>query len=246
MIRTLQDRGSNTWSDAFFVLDFDRTIANTDMFHELLEVIVEQETGISAVKIGQAKRDAESASEPFDTIGYVQRLLHEVGGNKTLSKILHLFITKAQTMNMRTPGTDTLLHLLDEKGIPYGIITYGGASWQLAKIEAAGLLAVPHLVTHIQEKGRIFESWKRRDGLGFVVPLALTRDLHPLQVTTLVFLDDKAVSFRHMPEEGVKAVYVAATDNSRPVAHALHSDELPPSVVRVQGIDGAIELLFKQ
>ncbi|HEY5695288.1 MAG TPA: hypothetical protein VIQ80_00465, partial [Candidatus Saccharimonadales bacterium] len=119
-------------------------------------------------------------------------------------------------------------------------ITYGvEEAWQLTKLELAGLLDVPHLITHIEAKGELLTGWKQADG-SFIVPPALTADFTPLRVQQLIFLDDKAKSFRGIPE-GVRGVHIVAPGgNTLPAQQG----DLPAGVTSVTGIPGAIELLF--
>lgn len=228
------------FNSTFFVLDFDRTLGNTEKFHDVLEQVIKEE--VATITIGSlraARARAEAAGKSFDTIDYVRQFLTQ-STTTTWQDVLQAFIRQAKTQDMLLPHAAELLRLLDEKKIPYGIITYGGEAWQLAKIEAANLLAVPHLVTHIEEKSRILAGWKHHDNESFVIPPALTRDFRPLTVDMIVFLDDKAKSF-HLIPAGVKGIHVhSATQPPLPSQQGV----LPPDVTSVAGLDGAIKLLF--
>lgn len=224
----------------FFVLDFDRCIANTDKFHEVLMSIIQRETAtITAEELYKARSSAEQIGQSFDTIDYIRRALVASGEVKSWQKIQQLFIREAKTQDMLEPYAAELFRTLEKKHLLYGIITYGGEAWQLAKIEAAGLLHVPHLVTHTVEKGRLLAGWKHKSDI-FTIPSALTYDFRPLEVSLIVFLDDKARSFVDIPD-GVRGVFVRS-----PTRELLPSQRgtLPPNVTSVQGLHGAIELLF--
>ena len=100
---------------------------------------------------------------------------------------------------------------------------------------------MPHLVTRIKEKGHLLAGWKQEDGT-FIIPPAMTRLFEPMRVYKIVFIDDKAVSFKDLPS-GVQGVYVRSPDGK---VLPSQMGELPSGVATVIGLDGAIELLFKQ
>jgi hypothetical protein len=229
------------YAEVFYVLDFDRTLANTDKFHDILEEVIEQETAISARLLREARIKAESIGESFDTIDYLRRFLEGENGKQSWLDIQRVFVARAQKEDLLEPHALELFRILDDRKIPYGIITFGGEAWQLAKIEAAGLMDVPHVVTHIKEKGLILTGWKKNGSDTFIIPPGLTRVFRPLRVTTIVFLDDKAISFADMPD-GVRGIYVRSTNR------LLISQQgaLPPNVTSAQGLGGAIQLLFSE
>ncbi len=229
------------YSRTFFVLDFDRCMANTDKFHDILMHIIERETTtITAKELHRVRSKAEQIGQSFDTIEYVRRALAESGEGKNWQKIQQIFIREAQTQDMLEPHVADLFRILDKKHIPYGIITYGGDAWQLAKIEAARLINIPHVVTHIVEKGQLLTGWKRGGGT-FIIPPVLTRDFHPLTVSSIIFLDDKARSFVQIPK-GVQGVHVLSSVGA-PLLPSQRGT-LPPHVTSVKGVLGAIALLF--
>jgi hypothetical protein len=237
---TPMDSNSFT-ADTFFILDFDRCIGNTDKFHTILEEVIERETTVSKQQLATAKIDAETRGETFDTIRYVKKALAETGGSMSWQPIERQFIAQAQKLNMLQPYARQLFHILESEHIPFGILTYGNEAWQLAKLEAANILHIPHLVTGIEGKGAILTGWKKSGG--FIVPPALTKDFTALHANEIVFLDDKAVSFKGIPE-GVRGVRVEPADGGELLP--IQKGELPLGVTNVKGIYGAIELLFPQ
>jgi hypothetical protein len=228
-------------ANTFFILDFDRCIGNTDKFHVVLENVIGQETMVSKEQLAAAKKDAESRGETFDTIRYVKNALEDMGGTTSWLSIEREFIRQAQMLNMLQPYARQLFTILESEKLPFGILTYGNEAWQLAKLEAANLLHIPHLVTNIEGKGAILAGWKKASG--FIIPPALTKEFIPLETATVVFLDDKAVSFEGIPN-GVRGVRIAPDDGSALLL--IQQGELPAGVDDVQGIYGAIELLFPQ
>jgi hypothetical protein len=230
------------YADTFFVLDFDRCTGNTDGIQAVLEEVLREETGILPDTFHAARTRIESEGKTFDTIRHVHMLLAEVNSPVTWEHIREKLIEKARSVDLLLPYARELIDILRERKLPHGIITYGvEEAWQLTKLEITGLLDVPHLVTRIEEKGKLLTGWKRDDG-SFGIPPALNTGLVPPVVSRIIFLDDKAKSFWGIPE-GVEGVHVVA-----PGGNTLPSQQgdVPASVTDVVGIEGAIKLLFSK
>jgi hypothetical protein len=230
------------YADTFFVLDFDRCIGNTDGIQAVLEEVLQRETGISPETFRAARTRIEGEGKTFDTIHHVHMLLAEAGSSVTWDHIRTVLLAEAESHDLLLPHARELFAILKDNQLPHGIITYGiEEAWQLIKLELAGLLDVPHLVTHIEEKGKLLTGWKRPDG-SFAIPPALDAGLVPPMVSRIVFLDDKAKSFWGIPD-GVEGVHVIAPGgNTLPAQQG----DTPNSVTDVTGIDGAIKLLFSK
>jgi phosphoserine phosphatase len=227
-------------ADTFYVLDFDRCIGNTDGIQSVLEEVLQTETGISPETFRAARTRIEGEGKTFDTIRHVHMLLQEADSSITWEFIRGRLIERARSADLLLPQARELLKALDDRSLYYGIITYGvEEAWQLTKLEITGLLPIPHLVTHIEEKGKLLTGWKQPDGT-FIVPPALTKEFQPLTVSRLVFLDDKAKSFWGIPE-GVEGVHVVAPGGNKLPAQ---QGDIPASVTDVEGMAGAISLLF--
>lgn len=231
---------NSDFHDSFFVLDFDRCTGDTDGIQAVLEKVLE-EAGISVDKFHETRAQIEAEGKTFDTIHRVRLLLEEARVNITWPQLRERLLEVAKTRDLLLPHARELFLMLRERNIRHGIITYGvEEAWQLTKLEAAGLLNIPHLVTHIEEKGQLLTGWKQDNGM-FLIPPALSEDFRTVAVAELVFLDDKARSFKGIPT-GVRGVHVVAPGgNILPVQQG----EVPASVVDVTGLDGAINELFK-
>jgi len=223
----------------YFVLDFDRTIGNTDKFNELLEYVISEETNIKIEFLRHARFKAEAEGQSFDAIAYLHQYLKEIDSSLTWIDIQQKYISTIQKEDMLEPNAGELLKILDKKQLQYGFITYGNEAWQLAKIEGANLLSVPHLVTHIQEKGIILTGWKQDTG-EFLLPPALSKTFESFVASTIVFLDDKAASFNNIPE-GVIGIRVRPSEGIKLQAQM---GTIPEEVVEVEGIKGATAYLF--
>jgi hypothetical protein len=228
-------------SNPFYVIDLDRTLVNTERLYEVLEFVLERDTDVSVQQLKEEREVIEANGDSFVMTNTLRRLLEDANSAVSWQQVQQAFIREAQRIDdVLEPYAAELLQLLNDKQLPYGIITFGSEAWQLAKIEAAGLLDVPHLVTRIKEKGQLLTGWKHSENT-FIIPPAMTRDFTPLTVDSIIFLDDKAVSFNDMPTR-VRGVFVKS-----PTRELLDSQRgtLPPSVETVIGLNGAIELLFR-
>lgn len=227
------------FENTFFVLDFDRCLGNTDKAHETLLSVIEAETGIDTSQLQTTKQEIEAVGSAFDTIEYVTAALAQ-RGKKSWQQVREVYIETAKQQGILEPQAEELLELLDARQIPYGVLTFGKEAWQLTKLEAAGLVerGVPFEITRIEHKGKILTGWKHGDE--FIVPPAMTRDFEPLHAESIVFLDDKPRSFIGMPV-GVHGVCVRPTDIQLKPSQ---QGALPPGVDEVQGLAGAIKLLF--
>jgi hypothetical protein len=224
----------------YYVLDLDRTLADTQHLYKVLDTVLERDTTVKVDQLYEERAATESEGGVYNTIDHVKRLLADASSDITWQQVQQAFISEAQRDKAALePHAAELLQLLDDNNLPHGILTYGSEAWQLAKIEATGLMEVPHLVTQIKEKGRLLAGWKHTDG-SFIVPPSMTRDFIPLVVDSIVFLDDKAISFKDIPT-GVQGVCVRSPSGELLPAQ---QGELPSSVTTVVGLNGAIELLF--
>lgn len=224
----------------FFVLDFDRCLGNTNGIQQLLEEVIIAELGVATSSFQEARRAMESGGKTFTTIQHIHELIRQSGSEKTWDDLRNALIERSHGVDLLLPHARDFLARLNKENLSYGIITYGvEEAWQLTKLEIAGLLDVPHLVTHIETKSELLQGWKQRDG-SFIVPPALLKDFQPMTVQEIVLVDDKARSFWGMPD-GVHGIHVIA-----PGGNTLPSQqgEVPPGVTQVTGMDGALELLF--
>jgi hypothetical protein len=220
-------------ADTFYVLDFDRCLGRTEKFQTLLEQAIEEDGTIDLAMIRYAHQQIKKTGGSFDTARYVRRILRDQGEDAatTWQRIEEAFISAARGQDVFEPYAKEFLSALDARQAHYGILTYGGKDWQLAKLQAADLLYVPHLITTHKEKGRMIASWQQPDKT-FVIPAELAGK--KLRMSGVVLVDDKPVSFEGIPPE-VRGICVHPT--SQTVV-------LPRNVTIVQGMEQATQLLF--
>lgn len=225
--------------DEFFVLDLDRCLLDTDKVQALLEYVLRRDLGIESTEMNDARKAHEASGGSFDTAGYVMTLLDKQGqdGPSVWHTVEQRFIDEALQQDLLQPFAHQFIYELRLHKKPYGVVTFGGAAWQSAKIAAAGLVDIPHLITHELEKGRLLSSWRRDDGV-FLLPSAVAGSL--IYAKHIVFVDDKPVSFVGLPPD-VTGIWAIAPRVSWPSSAY---DTLPQNVTPVQGMQGAIELLF--
>lgn len=225
--------------DEFYVLDLDRCLLDTEKIQAFLEFVLNRDLGIDSQEMNVARQEVERSGGSFDTASYVMSFLDRKGkdGPALWHSIKQRFVDEAQKEDMLLPYARQFMYELRLRKKKYGIVTFGGDAWQSVKIAAAGLHEVPYLITHELEKGRLLSSWQRNDGT-FLVPRQVAGK--KLYAKRLVFVDDKPVSFVGLPD-GITGVWAIAPGAKWPKSAY---ENLPHHTTPVEGMHGAIELLF--
>ena len=148
----------------FVLLDFDRTLADTD----------------------QLKND-------FD-----QLLAHGLSLESALMEFGQTHQTRQAGQKYLLPGAIELLSFLQQKTISHGILTYGQADWQRAKILATGLTDLAVIVTDRTDKGALIASWRQASGTYQLPP-----ELGGQFVEQIMLIDDKIYSFDGLPADAL-------------------------------------------
>ncbi|MEO5950254.1 MAG: hypothetical protein ABIQ04_02290 [Candidatus Saccharimonadales bacterium] len=222
--------------EIFFVLDFDRTLGNTDLLFDIFQSVTETNTSFSVNQLAAGRREVESKGESFDVIDYVKSELSSDNKSSVWHGIEGLFIKSSNQADCMMPGAQELLAILDETHKSYGILTYGGEQWQTLKIKATGLTYVPMLVTDSYAKGKLISTWRQPDGT-FQIPDSLSKG-QGLIAKKIVLIDDKKQNFDHLPANCTGFYIVGKTtytDNkfSKP----------PKGVIEVENLLEVISLL---
>jgi len=148
----------------FVLLDFDRTLADTD----------------------QLKND-------FD-----QLLARGLSLESALIEFGQTHQTRQAGQKYLLPGAIELLSFLQQKTISYGILTYGQADWQRAKILATGSADLPVVITDRTDKGALIASWRQASGAYQLPP-----ELDGQFVKQIMLIDDKIYSFDGLPADAL-------------------------------------------
>lgn len=221
-------------SSEFYIVDFDRTLADTDKLNEVFIEISEEFHAISRERIEKAQEDVARTGDSFDTASYVRDRLYEEGRGEEWAELEKRFIHESRSLNYLLPGAAELLQWLTDNHKRFGILTYGNPLWQRIKLTAAGFNHVKHIIMEQKEKGRFISSWQQPDG-SFILPAALgggTAD-------TVCMIDDKAVSFDHFPSLPSRGFWVCDPAHELPAQQGSVAD----NVQRFSELTAVIDVL---
>lgn len=221
-------------SDTFYILDFDRCIADTNALFDAFERTVVKHTGLTAWSLRNVRHEVEAVGDSFDTATYVRAQLELGHLEGQWHEIETGFIAACQGVETLLPGARELMAWFDDQNLPYGTVTYGEATWQKLKLKAAGLGAMPCLITADKHKGDLFQRWKNDDGT-FAVPSELSGGMY----TSLVLIDDKAVSFDNFPELPSRGYWVLGRQHELPS----QAGEVPDNVQRLETLKDVLDIL---
>lgn len=202
---------SETNSTDFYIVDFDRTLVNSDKLFEVFIEIAHRYFAIPREQIEKANEDIKARGDSFDTAGYVREHLYDEDRGDEWKSLKEAYIKECQSLNMLLPGAAELIKWLETHDKQYGILTYGNPMWQGLKITAAGFEQTNHIVMVHKEKGRLITSWQDDSGT-FRLPEAFGGGL----VDRVVMIDDKAVSFSEFPGVPSKGYWVLDPANELP------------------------------
>lgn len=219
----------------FYAVDFDRCLGRTEKFQSLLESVIGDEHIVSLAMIRYAHEKVRKTGGSFDTAAYIRQVLKGKGldVNQVWGRIEADFVEAARHQDMFEPYARELLDLLRVRKAHFGILTYGGYDWQMAKLRAAGLLEIPHIITSHKEKGRMIASWQM-DDQRFLVPRELGGG-RELVAERVVLIDDKPISFIGLPPEAHGICVSPLVSNEATVA------DLPPNVQIVANMKEAAD-----
>lgn len=222
-------------SDAeFYIVDFDRTLVDTDKLNEVFIEVAEQYGAISREQITKADADVKRTGDSFDTAGYVRDRLADEGRSDDWEKLEKQFIHESRSLNYLLPGAADLLEWLARGGKRYGILTYGNPLWQRIKMTAAGFNHTRHIIMQQKHKGKLISSWQRSDGT-----FRLPEEMGGGSASHIVLIDDKAVSFDEYPDAPSTGYWVCNPANE------LESQKgsVPDNVIRLSGLTEVIPKL---
>jgi FMN phosphatase YigB (HAD superfamily) len=216
----------------FYIVDFDRTLADSDKLLEVFIEISQQYVNFPTEQIEAADRDVKARGDSFDTAGYVRDRLSEDNKLDEWARLEKQFIHESRSFNMMLPHATDLLDWLKQSGSHYGILTYGNPLWQRLKLTATGFKHTNHIILEHKEKGRLVSSWQQPDGT-----FQLPKEFGGIVAGRIVMIDDKAASFIEFPDSTAAKGYWVLD-----FAHALPSQlgEVPENVERI----GSLEVLL--
>lgn len=182
--------------DEFYIVDFDRTLADSDKLLEVFIEIANDYFDIPREQLEKADADIKARGDSFDTARYIRDHLAEKGESEKWNDLEKRYIHDSRSLNYLMTGATELQNWLAENNKRYGILTYGNPLWQRLKLTAAGFNHVPRIVTEQKHKGRLISSWQQPDGT-FAIPHEFGGGF----AHEIILIDDKAVSFEDFPGE---------------------------------------------
>lgn len=230
---------TNTKNDshgsAFYIVDFDRTLADSDKLLEVFMEVADEFFEIPSEQIKRADADVKARGDSFDTASFVRDYLHEHGEGGKWQELEKQFIHQSRSLNMLLPGAVELLDHLRSTGEGYGILTYGNPLWQHLKLAAAGFNHVNRIVMEQKEKGKLITSWRQPNGQ-FILP----QEFGGSHVDRIVMFDDKAVSFNSFPPAPSQGYQVVDPARILPS----QAGEVPDNVIQAPNLGQAKQLAF--
>lgn len=213
--------------DAFYIVDFDRTLVDTDKLNEVFFEIAEQYGAISRERLAEADAEVKKTGDSLDTAGYVRDRLAEEGRDEDWDALEKQFIHESRSLNYLLPGAANLLEWLAANGKRYGILTYGNPLWQRIKLTAAGFNHTRHIIMEKKEKGKFISSWQQPDG-----EFRLPHEFGGGTYERIVLIDDKAVSFDQFPAAPSQGYWVLDPKNELPSQQG----EVSSNVIRLTSL----------
>lgn len=231
-MNTLVTPSSN--SDTFYIVDFDRTLADSDKLLQVFVGVTNQYIDLPIEQIEKIDADIKAKGDSFDTATYVRDHLAAQDASDQWEKLEKQFIHESRSLNMLLPGAGELLEFLDSRGDSYGILTYGNPLWQHLKLAASGFNHVRRIVTTNKHKGMLISSWQQDNGL-FHLPAEFGEGM----VERIVLIDDKAASFEGFPSQPSHGYQVLDYVQALPA----QLGEVPGNVTHIESLRDILELI---
>lgn len=220
-------------ADAFYILDFDRTLADNDKLLEVFLQVADEYIDLPPEQIQAAAADVSKRGDSFDTAGYVRDHLAARNRLDDWDRLEHWYVQETKSLDMLLPGAAELLELLDRSDYRYGMLTYGNPLWQRLKLAAARLNHIPHIIMTTKEKGNLITSWRQMSE--YVLP----QEFGGGTVEQIILIDDKAASFADFPVHPCRGYWVLPQGGELPS----QKGTVPSNVVRVSSLYDVIDIL---
>jgi hypothetical protein len=179
------------------VLDFDRTLADSDHCMQRLYTAVNsvEDVSLNVDEMKAAQKQVEATGGTFDPLTYIQRVL-------TDKAQYQMFCDRfAHTDGPQVLYEDArrFLRKLQETDIPHTVLTFGdNMEWQSLKLEAANY-PVSRQILPDTNKGARIEKMRGSDGTFYFY--VEHGGAATYQADSIVLIDDKAAAFRELPDD---------------------------------------------
>jgi FMN phosphatase YigB (HAD superfamily) len=197
--------------DIFYIVDFDRTLADSDKLLDVFLGVAGQYLDIPRSQIDAADADVKARGDSFDTASYVRGRLDDQDEHGKWEQLEKQFIHESRAFNMLLPGAAELLAYFEEHNKRFGVLTYGNPLWQHLKLTASGFNHIRRIVLETKEKGKLVGSWQQDSGL-----FKLPQEFGGGEAQSIVMIDDKAVSFDGFPGVPSEGYYVVDLERILP------------------------------
>lgn len=221
----------------FYIVDFDRTLIDSDKIFEVFVEVAKQFIDIPIDRITHAQQEIKSRGDSFDTAGYVRDCLNQAGRKDDWDKLEKKFIHESRSLNYFMPGAMALLDWLTTTKKSFGILTYGNPLWQRVKLTATGLQHIRHIIIEQKEKGAFIKNWQYSNG-DFGLPDSFGGET----ARKIIMIDDKAVSFKDFPDEPSKGYWVLNPSKELPSQLGV----VPSNVIRFKNLSSVLHELSEQ
>lgn len=183
-------------TDTFYIVDFDRTLVDSDKLLQVFIEITNQYILLPLERVQKIDADVKAKGDSFDTASYVRDHLADQDSLDLWERLQKQFIHESRALNMLLPGANELLAYLNRTHKSHGILTYGNPLWQHLKLTASGFNHVHRIVTTDKHKGRLISGWQQSDGSFHLPP-----EFGGRVVERVVLIDDKSASYDGFPPE---------------------------------------------
>lgn len=173
-----------------YVIDLDRTLIGFEQVMGLTGRAC-SEIGIDFSSIKAQQLQVTKDAQPYSPLRTVDAM-----GEGKLAEFKQAFFKLAEPDELLFPDARRYLDRLNELEQQYTILTYATeAEWQKMKLQAAGLIDTPHMITFNQNKSEDIAGWIDDAGK-FSVHL---QGIEPTE--RIVFIDDRLRAFNKLPKD---------------------------------------------
>ena len=231
--------------------DVDRCALDTMKAFDVAVDVTAFNTPMTGKQLRDEYERAKRAKESYNVVGFINHTL-EGTGYTWADDVEPDFVERGRRQDLLMKGARKIIDYAAHEGLFLAMFTYGASSpdrndqkwsdakqWQLAKIEAAGLGALPSYVCNRREKGAKISKWHEKDGFYLPDTMSIEPDTQTV-ATRVILLDDKTDSFSGKIDE-IDGIRVSPSDEANQMD--FQKGELPPGVVAVQGMTEALGAL---
>lgn len=201
----------------YVAVDLDRCLLDTEKFYNDFMAVVSRHALVDWRVVQQQRYEIEKSQGSFDGMTAIRGLLPGAGEDRFMRGVISDFLAAAQDHSYLYDGAKELVEFLHERGVPWGILTFGGQEWQKLKLQVTGLDRFPHLITDQRMKAKLLKEWLRSERM----PVRLGSGY----VTDIVLVDDKLVSFQELPQNAY-GILVGPTPADGGIARVVHVDRI--------------------